>query len=245
MISPDGRHIAFQSDRSADYELWVCDADGSNAVQLTHLGRAGSPHWSPDGRSIAFAGGLDPRMLFVIASSGGEPRRLTSENITAPSWSRDGRWIYFLSKGAAVDQVWKIALDGGKKIQVTKRGGGGGMESLDGKYFYYHKLADNALWRVPADGGEETLVTKERINYYNFWTLGTQGLYFTEPRPKEHKSILKLFRFETGQSTPLAVLDQPIPTAQYRLSVTADGRWLLYDQLDRDECDLMLIENFD
>ena len=67
------------------------------------------------------------------------------------------------------------------------------MESVDGRYFYYHKLADNALWKVPADGGAETLVTNERINHLDRWTLGDQGVYFTEPRRKEHKSIPNRF----------------------------------------------------
>jgi len=55
-FSPDGKRIAFQSDRSGSIEIWVCNSDGSNPVQLTSLGGppAGSPHWSPDGRSIAF-----------------------------------------------------------------------------------------------------------------------------------------------------------------------------------------------
>ena len=56
--------------------------------------------------------------------------------------------------------------------------------------------------------------------------------------------ILKLFRFETGQSSRIAMLDQPFPQLSMRLSLPTDGRWLLYDQLDRSESDIMLIENF-
>jgi serine/threonine protein kinase len=74
--------------------------------------------------------------------------------------------------------------------------------------------------------------------------LGNQGLYFLEPEVAEHKAILKLFRFETGRSSAVAVLDEPVPRSQRRLSLPADGRWLLYDQVDRRESDIMLIENF-
>src|SRR5438046_1574373 len=54
-FSPDGRRVAFTSNRSGALEIWVSDVDGSNAVQLTWMGAvAGFPRWSPDGTAIAF-----------------------------------------------------------------------------------------------------------------------------------------------------------------------------------------------
>src|SRR5262249_1985560 len=55
-FSPDGKRIAFDSNRSGSDEIWVCDSDGSNAVQLTSLGvgNTGAPRWSPDGERIVF-----------------------------------------------------------------------------------------------------------------------------------------------------------------------------------------------
>ena len=54
-LSPDGSKIAFESDRSGSAEIWICDRNGANALQLTRFGgQAGTPRWSPDGRSIAF-----------------------------------------------------------------------------------------------------------------------------------------------------------------------------------------------
>jgi hypothetical protein len=97
---------------------------------------------------------------------------------------------------------------------------------------------------VPLEGGEETLVTSEEANFMNRWALGDQGIYFTEPRAAEHQMILKLFRSGSGQSSRIALLDQPIPSSLTRLSLPADGSWLLYDQYDRDESDIVLIENF-
>ena len=79
-FSPDGKRIAFASDRSGSFEIWVCNSDGSSPVQLTSVGNAfaGTPHWSPDGRWIAFdsrAGGKAG--IFVASAEGGEPRRVT------------------------------------------------------------------------------------------------------------------------------------------------------------------------
>src|ERR1700682_3804216 len=53
-ISPDGTKLAYMSDRSGTMEIWVSDRDGKNGFQLTAVGSAGTPRWSPDGRSIVF-----------------------------------------------------------------------------------------------------------------------------------------------------------------------------------------------
>lgn len=242
MLSPDGKHIAFSSNRSGTPEVWTCDSNGDNAVQLTSLGFARNPYWSPDGGHIVFeARPGDRNQLFVMEADGRARRQLTSDEGYYPSWSRDGRWVYFYARTSGSIETWKIPAEGGSAIQLTK-GGGAGIESMDGKLFYYHKRQE--LWKTPVNGGEETLVTKEEINFMNKWAIGDQGLYFMEPRTAEHKMILKLFGFETHRSAQIAILDQPFPAWDTRLSLSADGRWLLYDQVDRNESDIMLIENF-
>ncbi|HLQ21854.1 MAG TPA: protein kinase, partial [Gemmatimonadales bacterium] len=98
--SPDGRRIAFHSDRSGTGEIWVSNSDGSGAVPVTSMNgpATGSPRWSPDGRSIAFDSTKHGhRDIFVVGAEGGFLRRLTTEpsEDVRPSWSIDGRWIYF------------------------------------------------------------------------------------------------------------------------------------------------------
>jgi Tol biopolymer transport system component len=55
--SPDGKEIAYVSWDSGNPEIWICDSDGSNPLQLTHLGgpEPASPHWSPNGQQIVFS----------------------------------------------------------------------------------------------------------------------------------------------------------------------------------------------
>ena len=121
-FSPDGRKIAFTSTRSGSLEVWVSDADGSNAVQVTSFGGPGvaTPRWSPDGGRIAFdsnaAGEFD---IYVVGASGGRPRRMTTNpaNDGNPSWSHDGRWIYFDSARTGQQQVWKMSANGGKAVR--------------------------------------------------------------------------------------------------------------------------------
>jgi Tol biopolymer transport system component len=98
--SGDGKKIAFMSERSGNLEIWSCDNDGSNARQLTSFGGPAvtTPRWSPDSSRIAFDSDAEGEYdIWVISADGGKPQRMTTHpaNDGNPSWSRDGRWIYF------------------------------------------------------------------------------------------------------------------------------------------------------
>ena len=134
-FSPDGHRIAFASNRSGRFEIYVCGGDGSNPVQLTSMKApdTGTPAWSPDGKQIAFDSRLEGHSdIFVINAEGGSPHRLTTEpyDNELPSWSRDGHWIYFTSERPGGNQIWKVQAEGGAAVQVTKSGGWGDSRDL-------------------------------------------------------------------------------------------------------------------
>jgi eukaryotic-like serine/threonine-protein kinase len=250
--SPEGNKITFTSDRSGSLEIWACEADGSNPVQLTNFRgpQADSPCWSPDGNQIAFDARPDGNAnIFVISVEGGKPYRLTEDAAEeiAPSWSRDGRWIYFESNRNGSSQIWKMPAKGGQALQVTKDGGYTSHESMDGKFLYYTKGRNIAgIWRVPVEGGDEMLVIDtHKAGYWSAWTVVEQGIYFLTAESLARPTI-DFFSFTTNKVKEIASLTTPFKpwTNPVGLSRSADGRWLLFAQVDREEMDIMLVENF-
>lgn len=248
-FSPDGQKIAFASDRSGSNEIWVCASDGTHPIQLTFFGgpQAGSPRWSPDSQWIAFdarpAGHAD---IFVVNVNGGQPRRLTTETSTdvVPSWSRDGRWIYFCSNRSGELQIWKLPAAGGEAVQITRHGGFEAVESPDGRLLYYAKRFQDGLYQVPVEGGEESLIPELRqAGYFRYWAVTEAGIFFL-PRPLTPHPVINFFSFATRQIRPVAVPEKGPLNGPGGLSVSPDGRWLLYAQEDQIASDLMLIDNF-
>jgi eukaryotic-like serine/threonine-protein kinase len=243
--SPDGKRIAFASDRSGNMEIWVSDGDGSHAIQVTTLGKAesGTPRWSPDCRRIAFdwnvAGHWD---IYTVNASGGGLQRMTTDSFDhdIPSYSRDGKWLYFASMRTGRYEVWKMPAGGGEAVQVTKNGGLVAFESVDGKSLYYTKSDSSpSLWKMPVASGEETQVVPEV--YYRTFATAEHGVYFVPPPKPDGRSSIEFLSFTTGVTKTVLPLVRRI---SFGLSVSPDNRSLIYTQYDQAGSDLMLIENF-
>jgi dipeptidyl aminopeptidase/acylaminoacyl peptidase len=132
--SPDGRSLAFASNRTADpdrnfnTDIWVVPADntdkGKSLTRITaNPGADRSPEWSPDGKWIAFVSQIDARAidyathhLAIAPSSGGQEKVLTlalDRSTSRPQFSADGRWIYFIADDDGTENLCRIAVTGG------------------------------------------------------------------------------------------------------------------------------------
>jgi Tol biopolymer transport system component len=244
-FSPDGKRFAFESVLGHS-EIWACDSDGSRCGQLTSLqGTAGAPRWSPDGHSMAFE--FRPKghsEIYLLDIDGSVPRLLPTlpgADNGGPSWSRDGKWIYFYSdQGGPPFQLWKVSLKGGPPLQITRNGGVFGAESADGRFLYYSKLEEPGIWKVLLSGGKETHVLDQagETEWYN-WALGRNGVYFLKHREKGGE--LNFFDFISGKTTALSTSDKQPGVG---LALAADGKSILYTETDLEDSNIMLVKNF-
>ncbi len=245
--SHDGARIAFASTRSGLEEVWVADADGSHPIQLTRMGsgHTANPRWSPDDRTILFNSWNPRSALYAVAVSDGSVKRLTDEqlsNSVEPSWSRDGKWIYFGSDKTGRLEVYRIPAGGGAVSQITHNGGLHAEESVDGQWVYYSKDAESptSMWRVPRDGGEETLVI-DGLSYSTNFVPTETGIYFISgERGLDGPATIEFYDLGAARRKSLFAVQKQFT---WGLALSPDGRWLLHGLVDHVSSNLMLIED--
>jgi eukaryotic-like serine/threonine-protein kinase len=247
-FSPDGRRLAFCSSRSGEsVEIWVAAADGSDARQLTHgPGRfQEAPRWSPEGRTIAFSSeGLKGKwQIWTIDVGGGPPRQLTrgAGNHRWPSWSRDGRHIYFERDAGRGPNIWRMHVDSGREQQITVDGGTIGLESADGKSLLYLPSLDSSkpLMTKPLTGAPP----KQLLACVRRWfSVGSRGIYYAAC--SEGEPTVRLIDAATGEDRSIATLVDPVFGDPAGLTVSPDGADVLYTRAVIKGSDLMMIENF-
>jgi Tol biopolymer transport system component len=243
-LSPDGRRVVFASTRSSEGAIWVADADFSNAVPLTTGLAGGMPRWSPDGLRIVFdARDNDGHYhIWTVEAEGGSPRQLTKgpgdEN--RPSWSRDGRYVYFAATRRGGSDVVRIAATGGAEEPITHNGGQLPIESIDGRTLYFKRgdltAVEAPLFALPLGGGPE----RQLVECVREFDVGNGGIYHLGCAEDSAGRSLYLLDPVTGASRLLAKLER----ATGSLTVSRDGKTILYPRLKDDSSDLMMIENF-
>jgi Tol biopolymer transport system component len=234
--SPDGRSIAFNSDREGDMNLWLYELSSKQARRATS-GPGGDyqPSWSPDGgRLVFFSARSGSNDIWMVTLAGGELERLTSEPGLEinPFFSPDGESIAYHSDVTGRLELWLLELATGAKRQLTSSGVFGHFHrfSVDGAHLYVRcscggafrvqriSLADGSAADLPAHKGGSHLsfLPGERamvdvVDHKTIWLSPLDSKLGSEPE--------RLFSFDD----PAVRIDYPV--------VSPDGRWLLFDRL--------------
>jgi TolB protein len=158
MPSPNGKKVAFQSNRTGDWEIFVMNLDGSDIRQLTHSsGFDGGPIWSPDGKKIVFPSERDhDPEIYIMDFDGANQKRLTNipGDDSHPHWFPDGTRIIFNSPRTSPDmtapwgkqwhEIFSMNVDGSGLKQIThfKTVCTYPSVSPDGKKIVFRKVVD-------------------------------------------------------------------------------------------------------
>jgi TolB protein len=131
-LSPDGRRIAFMTDRIGHNEVYIIDADGTNPVWITQIAGdlnessyRGEPDWSPDGVTVALQSRVSGSFQIMTVNMRDNVATLvTSEGENqSPSWAPDGRHIVYTSNRSGSDQLWIRDIRSGVTRQLTNQSG--------------------------------------------------------------------------------------------------------------------------
>jgi Tol biopolymer transport system component len=157
--TPDGR-IVYSSTAGGRLDLWIMNADGSQARQLTTDPVAAfAPVVSREGRTIVFSSVRtgNPR-LWRMDIDGGNLRQLTSGALEFPTGiSPDGKWVLYDSSQSGQEALWKVPLEGGKPEMLSPSGYRSSL-SPDGRLIAFWRFDEKALVRravvISWSGGE-------------------------------------------------------------------------------------------
>jgi Tol biopolymer transport system component/DNA-binding winged helix-turn-helix (wHTH) protein len=250
-FSPDGRRIAFMSNRSGADQIWVCEADGTKCRPLTHTGICRAPSWSPNSKSIVYINAKGHDDVYIVGVDDGVPHALTRDPAPdgVPGFSGDGIWVYFSSKRDTMWRMWRVLADGTGIPEVVPTPNGGEVRASSDGWLYFTNLWAGSISRMRPDGSDRKFLDQGLPNPVG-WTL-----WRDRPVVRIDDTIFRVDPL-TGQRTLIRRLDVPAagrhttPTTTMRLyasctgfDISPDGRSIVYCAANP-QGDIILVDNF-
>ncbi|GMR24097.1 MAG: hypothetical protein BMS9Abin37_2594 [Acidobacteriota bacterium] len=192
--SPEGGRIAYHSNRSGNFDIWVSQVRGGNAINLTTdaSGDDMFPSWSPDGSQIAFVsreGAGANTNCYVVSSLGGRPRKLNDglKGLVRPQWSPRGTELACGGKDETGSVIELVSFPGQESRRLPVPGRARPLDlswSPDGRFFAFVDGTNGTaqmlqLWVVRIADGEAFPVTDGLSEVWSpSWLSSARWLYF-------------------------------------------------------------------
>lgn len=243
--SPDGRRIAFRSDRTGEEQIWVSRADGEAAGQVTQGKlRPSVARWAPDGKSLVFNNSRTKELYIASEENTGWKVRPFGQVGVHPVYSPGGEWIY----AGLDDSIVRFPAGGGKDETVLPTRGLSLDIAPDGRSLYFvREPTDTQLWNGDLGSGKVTRVLEGLVPYCtSCWAPGSGGVYYLGVRTN-NSSLQSLYFLDLRTHTTRLVADYPEPILPIGIgpfSLSRDGRALLTVRLDPSNSDLLRADVF-
>jgi Tol biopolymer transport system component len=198
--SPDGKRIAFSSDRDGSLEVFTINADGSEETRLTRSqGGNIAPSWSPDGKQIAFSSGRDSsgfntiQEIYVMSADGTGQRRLTfmGGDCISPCWSPDGSRLIFDFQKSSMAAIYIMPASGGEPVVLLagpyEENFAAGFSPDGTKILFYSTRAVAGsmvlgIFVMYADGSHQTLLSDSLGDVSPSWSPDGKHIVFVSDR---------------------------------------------------------------
>ena len=249
-ISPNGKLLAYISERTGFPELWVAKADGSNARQVTSLSHHNiyMPTWSADSQYLLFRSQhLGYRDMYYVAATGGRVHDATGPDFKANSafWSKESRVIYARTGGDS-PSIYRYEIQTGKKTLVTDDGGTATWDHPNNENIFIAKFQRGRprIYEMEPNGTQSPLDPKVHFSRSYAIDIRSEGIYFVRTNTSQPEYMsLYIYRFDTQDSEKLAT--EPIARwDNFGFSISPDAQWFYYGKQIKDETDMIILENY-
>jgi Tol biopolymer transport system component len=248
-FSPDGTKIVYLSAQTGALEVWTANTSGNNPRQLTHLNSAmiGFPRWSADSRRIAFHAWVDSRpQIFTVDAAKKNDLAIQLTNAAfgavAPTWSTDGKYIYF-SRIAGSSRMFRIPARSGPVEDLFEASGG--IVTPDGHRIIYFKESQVGLFSRSLDGDPASNPEVKLLDDYKApgddLNPFAEGVYYISWNGDARRRAIRFYNYSLKKSVDIFALPGPIGIPQ-DLAVSPDRLRLIYHQLSRTGADLSVID---
>jgi len=171
--SPDGKFIAYSSNQSGNFDIWVQPLGGGRAVRVTSdAANDWQPAWSPDGNSIAFRSEREGGGIFLVPALGGRERKLSDFGYS-PQWRPDGSSVLvvlrpiFENASNVVQHAYLLALTGAAPRRV--------LEAELARFSSVNHIMWHPDGRRITFRGQPNQPQDGRVNQSGFWTVPIDG----------------------------------------------------------------------
>ncbi|MBY5923389.1 winged helix-turn-helix domain-containing protein [Ferrimonas balearica] len=240
-FAPNGDRMAFLSNRSGRFEIWLAQRDGRGARALSHNeGAMELPAWSPDGQRLvapvsAENGGETRIVLYDLTQERTEVLLQDAHHYRNPTWLADGNRLLVASNRSGSWQIWQLDLTTRQLTQRTENGGLYAQQGNDGA-LYFTRPNVPGLWKKVGGAPSERVIEELATDDWGNWVITDNGVAYLH----RAKDTDELVLWREGERTVQQTFERGSIKIHRSLSIDEQGR-LLLTRLGRREANIVTI----